>query len=69
MDSAGNKLLACSSLTGNERGVRWRNLRDARESSIKRGLAGSRSTLFHQRGGTFADFLKRHFEGTKLNRG
>ena len=29
---------------------------------------GSRSTVFHQRGSTLTDFLKRHFKSTKLIR-
>jgi hypothetical protein len=39
-----------------------------RESSTKRGLARSRSTLLDQRGGALADFLERHFKVTKLFR-
>jgi hypothetical protein len=36
------------------------------EFSIKRGVAWSRSTLLHQRGGALADFLKRPFETAKF---
>ena len=38
------------------------------ESTIKRGLAWSRSTLFHQRGSALADSLKLNFKATKLLR-
>src|SRR6266481_5069855 len=37
-------------------------------SSIKRGLAWSRSTLLHQRSGALAELLKRHFQRTKFLR-
>jgi hypothetical protein len=36
------------------------------ESSIKRGLAWSRSTLLHQRSGALAELLKRDFQRTKF---
>ena len=38
------------------------------ESSIKRGLAWSRSTLLHQRSGALAELLKRDFQRTKFLR-
>src|ERR1700730_3156176 len=38
------------------------------ESSIKRGLAWSRSTLLHQRSGALAELLKRNFQRTKFLR-
>jgi hypothetical protein len=38
------------------------------ESSIKRGLAWSRSTLLHQRSGALAELLKRDIQRTKFLR-
>src|ERR1700719_180161 len=48
MDSAGDKLLACSGLTGNEnRRIGWRNLGDAREHRLQSGR-GSNDLLEHR---------------------
>src|ERR1700719_4511469 len=48
MDSAGDKLLACSGLTGNEnRRIGWRNLGDTREHGLQRGR-GSNDLLEHR---------------------
>src|ERR1700720_4209406 len=48
MDSASDKLLAGSGLTGNEnRRIGWRNLGDAREHRLQRGR-GSNDLLEHR---------------------